>query len=108
MIKIQKNAVFTQTYCYAMRYIFSICLINLLNRYSFNKISPFLRKHYEKPFLQNAERVIYYFIIRYFYLFILKASNPGKIAVSPRASSILNNWLYLAILSERDAEPVLI
>ena len=40
MIKIQKNAVFTQTYCYAMRYIFSICLINLLNRYSFNKILP--------------------------------------------------------------------
>ena len=42
------------------------------------------------------------------YLLILKASIPGKIAVSPRASSILKSWLYFAILSEREAEPVLI
>ena len=29
-------------------------------------------------------------------------------AVSPNASSILNNWLYFAILSEREVDPVLI
>ena len=37
---------------------------------------------------------------------ILNASKPGKTAVSPRASSILNNWLYFAILSDLEAEPV--
>ena len=34
--------------------------------------------------------------------------NPGKLADAPNSSSILNNWLYFAILSEREAEPVLI
>src|SRR4030095_3042446 len=33
---------------------------------------------------------------------------PGNIPTLPRASSILNNWLYLAILSNREADPVLI
>ena len=35
-------------------------------------------------------------------------SLPGKIAVSPNASSIRRSWLYLAIRSEREADPVLI
>ena len=33
---------------------------------------------------------------------------PKKIADSPKISSILNNWLYLLILSDLDADPVLI
>ena len=32
----------------------------------------------------------------------------GKVPVLPKASSIRINWLYLAILSVREAEPVLI
>ena len=35
-------------------------------------------------------------------------SLPMNLALAPNSSSIRNNWLYLAILSEREAEPVLI
>lgn len=34
--------------------------------------------------------------------------NPGNTAAEPNSSSIRSNWLYLAIRSEREAEPVLI
>ncbi len=39
---------------------------------------------------------------------ILNAFSFGKYAVLPNSSSIRNNWLYFAILSLREAEPVLI
>src|SRR5688572_26506541 len=37
-----------------------------------------------------------------------KTARPGKLASSPRASSIRSSWLYLATRSERDGAPVLI
>ena len=42
------------------------------------------------------------------YLLILKASSPGNTAVSPSASSMRSSWLYLAMRSDLEAEPVLI
>ncbi len=45
--------------------------------------------------------------IKNYFLAYLK-SLPMNLAESPNSSSIRNNWLYFAILSEREAEPVLI
>src|SRR5690554_4881223 len=44
---------------------------------------------------------------RYYFLRNLK-SFPRYLAVSPSISSMRSSWLYLAILSDRQAEPVLI
>ncbi len=48
---------------------------------------------------------------RFFYFSILrwgKTSNPRNLATSPNSSSIRNSWLYLAMRSVREADPVLI
>ena len=38
----------------------------------------------------------------------LRIERPAYFASSPSSSSILNNWLYLAVLSVLETEPVLI
>ena len=50
---------------------------------------------------------LFYEICNIYFLANLK-SLPGKRADGPRSSSMRINWLYLAILSDLDAEPVLI
>ena len=42
------------------------------------------------------------------FYFNLKAFSCGKYATAPNSSSIRSSWLYLAIRSEREAEPVFI
>ena len=37
-----------------------------------------------------------------------KIERPGNLAAAPNSSSIRKSWLYFAIRSVRDAEPVLI
>ncbi len=54
-----------------------------------------------KPIVPDPDMLLYYF-------FKNLKSLPMKRAAEPNSSSIRNNWLYFAILSEREAEPVLI
>ncbi len=66
----------------------------------------------EKSIRRNTTKQISQsFLLRYdeicYFLAYLKFL-PIKRADSPNSSSIRNNWLYFAILSEREAEPVLI
>ena len=75
--------------------------IDILELKEDERVSPV---HLEE--IQKCRDDVFYFKDNY--LLILKASKPGKTAVSPSASSILKSWLYFAILSDLEAEPVLI
>ena len=50
----------------------------------------------------------FYICVLIIYYFTLKALIPGYTALSPKASSILNNWLYFATRSDLEGAPVLI
>jgi hypothetical protein len=60
-----------------------------------------------RTYLPGFNLAFSFYLKAYFFLKYLK-SLPMKRAAEPNSSSIRSNWLYLAILSEREAEPVLI
>lgn len=70
--------------------------------YTFKRVSAIGSKESRARFFKrNQKASLDYFLMN------LK-SLPMKRAAEPNSSSIRNNWLYFAILSEREAEPVLI
>src|SRR5690606_27580938 len=68
-----------------------------------------LRSQYNKKSLAIISKTFFVLLskLAYFFIAYLK-SLPMKRAAAPSSSSIRNSWLYFAILSEREAEPVLI
>ena len=58
------------------------------------------------PHLQSASGGFKFLKMKAFYT--PNIARPKYVAASPNSSSIRSNWLYLAIRSEREAEPVLI
>jgi|GEM_PF-6308604 len=69
--------------------------------YTFKRVSAIGKESRARFFKRNQKASLDYFLMN------LK-SLPMKRAAEPNSSSIRNNWLYFAILSEREAEPVLI
>ena len=51
---------------------------------------------------------MYYYNIVIQLLYFSKGSFPAYLALSPKYSSIRNNWLYLQVLSLRQGAPVFI